>query len=201
MKFTAEQKDCLQELINVAMGQTSDKLARFLNTLVHLQVPAIALVQSSEIPAQLQRDYADKELAMVSQGFLGDDGINGEALVLYQLESADAIARLLGYEQDSASEMEMLTDISAILNSTFLNGLGAQLGLQLSYSAPRLLWARQQAVSGPLLAALQHWELALKVDISYKLTDYAFHCDMFLLIPGEAVGQLQHILNQILERY
>ena len=47
LSFTEEQRDCLQELINVAMGLASDKLARFLNTFVHLQVPAIGLVSAA----------------------------------------------------------------------------------------------------------------------------------------------------------
>ena len=31
--LTEDQHDCLQELINVAMGQASDQLARYLDTL------------------------------------------------------------------------------------------------------------------------------------------------------------------------
>ena len=52
LHFTEEQRDCLQELVNVAMGQASDKLARYLDTFVHLQVPAIALVDAAEFAAR-----------------------------------------------------------------------------------------------------------------------------------------------------
>ena len=39
--LTEDQQDCLQELINVAMGQASDQLARYLDTFVYLKVPSI----------------------------------------------------------------------------------------------------------------------------------------------------------------
>ena len=54
LSFTEEQRDCLQELINVAMGLAIDKLARFLNTFVHLQVPAIGLV----VPLKFLNSFA-----------------------------------------------------------------------------------------------------------------------------------------------
>lgn len=199
--FSEEQRDCLQELINVAMGLASDKLARFLNTFVHIQVPGIELVNSAQIPAQFEAQYSSAEAALVSQGFLGNGGFRGEAIVLYQLENAHRIAALLGYDTDNASELEMLTDISSILTTTFLNGLAEQMDTSLSYSAPRVLSSRQNNMTEALIETACHWELALRVDISYQLIHHSFNCDMLLLIPGEAVLNIQQILDRIVEEY
>lgn len=197
--FSEEQLDCLQELINVAMGLASNKLARFLSTFVYLQVPSIALVSSAQVSPQFDNQYSGVDSALVSQGFLGNDGLTGEAIVLYQLDNAHRIATLLGYETDSASELEMLTDISSILITTFLNSLAEQIDNSLSYSAPRVLSSRQENVAEALLDTVCHWDLALKVDISYQLIDHSFNCDMLLLILGEAVLTIQQILVRILE--
>lgn len=199
--FNDEQRDCLQELINVAMGLASDKLARFLNTFVHLQVPSIALVGASHLPAEFENRYQDAEVALVSQGFFGNEGLRGEAIVLYQMENAHKIAALLGYDVGDVSEIEMLTDISSILTTTFLNGLASQIENSLSYSAPRILSSRQGEVTSLLQNTSFHWEHALKVDISYQLIDHSFNCDMILLIPGEAVTNIKHILDRILEEF
>lgn len=199
--FSAEQKDCLQELMNVAMGLASDKLARFLGTFVHLQVPAIEFIQSSELSIQFFQEAEHKALAIISQGFLGTEAIRGEAILLFQQESAHTLAQLFDYEQGTSSDLEMLMDISTILNSTFLNSLAGQIQQQLSYSAPRTVASPVTGISESLFYSLQNCELALKVDIRYQLTDYAFDCDMLLLIPGEAVGRLQQTLDRILERY
>jgi chemotaxis protein CheC len=199
--FSEEQRDCLQEIINVAMGLASDKLARFLNTFVHLQVPSIALVGASHIPAEFESRYQDTEAALVSQGFFGNEGVRGEAIVLYQMENAHKISALLGYEVGDVSEIEMLTDISSILTTTFLNGLADQIENSLSYSAPRVLSSVKGDMSSLLRNTSFHWEHALKVDISYQLVDHSFNCDMILLIPGEAVTNIQRILDRILEDY
>ncbi|WP_306521116.1 chemotaxis protein [Rheinheimera sp.] len=199
--FSEEQRDCLQEIINVAMGLASDKLARFLNTFVHLRVPSIALVGASLIPAEFESRYRDTEAALVSQGFFGNEGVRGEAIVLYQMENAHKISALLGYDVGDVSEIEMLTDISSILTTTFLNGLAQQLENSLSYSAPRVLSSTNGDLSGMLKNTSFHWEHALKVDISYQLVDHSFNCDMILLIPGEAVSNIKTILDRILEAY
>ncbi len=199
--FNEEQRDCLQEIINVAMGLASDKLARFLNTFVHLQVPSIALVGAAHLPAEIETRYQDIEAAMVSQGFFGNEGLRGEAIVLYQMENAHKISALLGYEPGDVSEIEMLTDISSVLTTTFLNGLAEQLDNSMSYSAPRILSSRNRDIAEVLTNTSFHWEHALKVDISYQLIDHSFNCDMVLLIPGEAVSHIRTILDRILEEY
>ena len=199
--FNEEQRDCLQEIINVAMGLASDKLARFLNTFVHLQVPSIALVGAAHLPAEIETRYQDIEAAMVSQGFFGNEGLRGEAIVLYQMENAHKISALLDYEPGDVSEIEMLTDISSVLTTTFLNGLAEQLDNSMSYSAPRILSSRNRDIAEVLTNTSFHWEHALKVDISYQLIDHSFNCDMVLLIPGEAVNHIKTILDRILEEY
>ncbi|WAJ71074.1 chemotaxis protein [Catenovulum adriaticum] len=199
--ITEEQRDCLQELINVAMGRASDKLARYLKTFVHLQVPHIELVSSSELPTTFAETYGDDNVTLLSQGFYGQDGITGETLLLYRADHTQNIAQILGYEPGEVSEMEQLTDISSILTTTFLNGLAEQIDNQIAYSAPRVVSSQEVSIERHLQDLSFNWELALKVAISYQVTDYEFNCDMVLLIPGEAIENIQHVLDSILEAY
>ncbi|GAB57323.1 hypothetical protein [Rheinheimera nanhaiensis] len=198
LHFTEEQRDCLQELVNVAMGQASDKLARYLETMVHLQVPAIKLVDTQQLPEHFAKRYQQQSVSLISLGFFGDQGLRGETIMLYQLANVGVLAKLLGYSDDDSSEDEMLTDISSVLTTTFLNGLAEQLDNSFSYAAPRILSSRDEHFADKLAATAQQWQLALQVDIRYQLTDYSFHCDMILLIPGEAVLRLRQMLDQIL---
>jgi chemotaxis protein CheC len=85
LRFTEEQRDCLQEVVNVAMGLASDKLARYLGTLVHLQVPAIKLVETEHLPTHFSNRYQQQSVTMISLGFFGDQGLRGETIMLYQL--------------------------------------------------------------------------------------------------------------------
>jgi chemotaxis protein CheC len=201
LRFTEEQRDCLQELVNVAMGQASDKLARYLGTLVHLQVPAISLVETERLPSHFSSRYEQQSVTMISLGFFGDQGLRGETIMLYQLANVDVIAKLLNYSDDDSSEAEMLTDISSVLTTTFLNVLAEQLENSFSYAAPRILSSRDQHFADKLASTAEQWQLALQVDIRYQLIDYSFNCDMILLIPGEAVLRLRLMLDQILASF
>jgi chemotaxis protein CheC len=194
-----DQQDCLQELINVAMGQASDQLARYLDTFVYLKVPSIEQVQAEQLFDTLKQDL--KATAIVSQGFFGYEGIRGEALLMYQPQDSNRLADLLGYEADELTFDEQIIDLSSILTTTFLNVFASQIDNQMSYSAPRLLSANNGTVSEHLNQQSFNWDLALKVRISYQVTDYSFNCDMILLIPEAAINNIKTVIDRILEDF
>lgn len=194
-----DQQDCLQEIINVAMGQASDQLARYLDTFVYLKVPSIEQVDSASLTDTIYSD--EHPVAMVSQGFFGYEGIRGEALLMYQPKDSDKLADILGYEPDELSVEEQIIDLSSILTTTFLNVFASQIDNQMSYSAPRLLSSTKSAFSEHVEQQQFSWDLALKVKISYQVTDYSFNCDMILLIPESAIVNIKAVLDRILEDY
>ncbi len=194
-----DQQDCLQELINVAMGQASDQLARYLDTFVFLKVPSIDIVSAESLSKSL--DDSEQASAVVSQGFFGYEGIRGEALLVYRNEDSDRIADLLGYEPEELSEEEQLIDISSILTTTFLNVFASQIDNQMSYNAPKLLSNVQSNLSEHLKQLSFSWDMALKVNITYQVTDYSFNCNMVLLIPESAIVNIKTVIDRILEDY
>ena len=197
--LTEDQLDCLQELINVAMGQASDQLARYLDTFVYLKVPNIESVSAEHLTQMLSEPQSSK--AIVSQGFFGYEGIRGEALLIYQDEDSERIADLLGYEPDELSKDEQLIDISSILTTTFLNVFASQIENQMSYSAPKLLPSVQNSLSDHLQHMTFSWDMALKVNINYQVTDYSFNCNMILLIPETAMTNIKTVIDRILEEF
>lgn len=199
INLNADQQDCLQELINVAMGQASDQLARYLDTFVYLKVPKIEQVSSKDISAEFHTE--DNNAAVVSQGFFGYEGIRGEALLIYQPQDSDRLADLLGYEPDELSVEEQIIDLSSILTTTFLNVFASQIDNQMSYSAPRLLSNNKSTLSEHIEQQAFNWDLALKVKITYQVTDYSFNCDMVLLIPESAFVDITQVLDRILESF
>ncbi|SEK74161.1 chemotaxis protein CheC [Colwellia chukchiensis] len=197
--LTEDQQDCLQELINVAMGQASDQLARYLDTFVYLKVPSIEQVKAEHLFDTL--NYESDATAIVSQGFFGYEGIRGEALLMYQPKDSHRLADLLGYEADELTFDEQIIDLSSILTTTFLNVFASQIDNQMSYSAPRLLSANIGKVNEHIQQQAFNWDLALKVRISYQVTDYSFNCDMVLLIPEAAITNIKAVLDRILAEF
>lgn len=199
LNLTEDQQDCLQELINVAMGSASDQLARYLDTFVYLKVPNIEQVNAESLTSSMHEDKSS--ISVVSQGFFGYEGIRGEALLIYQPQDSDKLADLLGYEPDELSDEEQIIDLSSILTTTFLNVFASQIENQMSYSAPRLLAGGSDSVAEYIEQLSFNWDMALKVHITYQVTDYSFNCEMVLLIPETAIKNIQTVIDRILEEY
>jgi len=197
LNLSEDQQDCLQELINVAKGQASDQLARYLDTFIHLKVPSIEQVDAGSLSDSLNDEKM--AVAVVSQGFFGYEGIRGEALLIYQPKDSDRLGDLLGYEPEELSVEEQIIDLSSILTTTFLNVFAGQIDNQMSYSAPRLLSSTKSLVSEHLHQLSFNWDLALKVKITYQVTDYSFNCDMILLIPESAIINIKTVLDRIVD--
>ena len=49
LALSEDQRDCLQEVVNVAMGQAGDSLARFLEVFIQLSVPRIQQIGRAHV--------------------------------------------------------------------------------------------------------------------------------------------------------
>lgn len=199
LQLSEDQRDCLQETVNVAMGRAGDSLARLLEVFVTLSVPRIRLLA----PTDVYRLVAGENICATRQAFQdnnGKDGWRGEALIVFGESSFAELAELLHYDDHSAGEVqqELLLDISNVLNCACLAGIADQLGVELFYSPPSILGHGTHIASLLDQDHLQ-WESALSVDINYRLENRAFHCDLLLLMPDSAITHLAENLDRLLD--
>lgn len=206
VSFSEDQRDCLQEIVNVAMGQAGDSLARFLEVFIHLSVPRIKLVESQSLPDTLETMVGSIDtVSAVRQGFYSAEdgqGIRGEAIVVFSQTSFQELAELLAYDQeiDDSGEKELLLDITNILNGACLTGIAEQIETELSFSAPSILGHRvnlKELIPAKDLA----WAQALLVEINYTLENRSFKCSLLLLMPGEAIEVVKNALDILLDDF
>lgn len=199
-QLTEEQRDCLQEIANVAMGRAGDLLARLLGTFVTLSVPKIGIL----VPAEVRNFIAIENVSTVRQSFYnltGIRGLRGEALTVFDGGSFCGLAELLDYENTEltgTSEQELLLDIANVLGGACLTGIAEQLGEELFFGPPSILG---QNIFGARVLPLEQlqWKASLSIEISYRLEKRAFHCNLLLLMPDEAITWLVARLDHILE--
>lgn len=202
--LTEDQRDCLQEIVNVAMGQAGDSLARYLEVFIHLSVPRIRLIESSELTAEMKALIGNNAIvSAVRQGFYSSTGetIRGEAVVVFSEASFKELAHMMDYDEedvDEDSEQELLLDISNILNGACLTGFAEQLGHELTYSPPSLIGLKIP-VDTVFSAEQLTWEHALLVEINYTLDNELFKCNLLMLMPGESIQVIKNSLDEFLE--
>lgn len=201
--FTEEQRDCLLETINVAMGQTGDALARLLGTFVQLTVPGVDSTTRNALPDALRRYLGDIDrVAAVRQGFFNAGetvGLRGECFVLFGDDSYRQVAELIAYEDelDVQSEHELLLDVSNLLAGACLNGLAEQLGEVLSFTPPALV-GTELAVDHILDTSTLQWDQILLIAVNYRLEHRSFDCTLVLMMPATAIAGLAQALDRIL---
>lgn len=191
-------RDCLQEVVNVAMGQAGDRLARMLDTFVVLSIPHIDVMKPADIVMAIQSLDATDLVSGVCQGFIGG-GIAGEAILLFNDTSFKDLARLMNYqgELDEQSERELLMDTTNVLFGACLNGIAEQMDMSFSFGPPMVLGQRRRLTE---LVHAEHalWEQALVTEINYKLEGYHVNCDLLLVMTDESIQRLAKKLDYLL---
>jgi chemotaxis protein CheC len=196
--LSEEQRDALQEITNVGMGQAAASIAAILGEFVQLSVPRILILRPALIGPALARMVGPGPVSAVRQGFHGE--LRGEVLIIYGADHCRELAGLMGYDTalDEATERELLLDVSNVLAGACLGGIAAQLKTEIGFSPPSLM-ADRAPVSELLSGAAIATPCALFVEVNFRLERRAFASHLVLLMPEEELLVIRAALDRFLE--
>ena len=194
--FDVDERDALQEVVNIGMGTAGAALSAALESLVGLSVPKIDLVRMdrfSDLPRLV--GWSEVDACAIRQAFY--DGIDGEVIVLFGREGRARLSQQLGYgdEATDISEEELLLDFTNVFVGACMNGIARQLGLRLRYSAPSIL-----SLHAPLTSTFEQLEVAvdslLLVNVDFTLEDCSFRSQLVILFPNASTLRLKEAVAQ-----
>lgn len=194
-----QYRDCIQEIANVAMGQSADLLARLLNVFIKLPVPNVNVLEVCDLKMALSHVAKDDTYSAVCQGFIGA-GIAGEALLIFSDSSYEDMAKLLKYqgELNDKAELELIMDIASILVGACTGGIADQLDLSFSQGHPIVLG--QHVDIGELVASNEsRWKETLAIEIIYEIENYNITCDLLLLFTEDSIDNLNRRLSYLMD--
>jgi len=207
--LTEEQRDAMQEITNVAMGQAGSMLATLLGTFVNLSVPRINVLALSEVAGAISSMVGrDIEVTAVRQSFHGY--LRGEAIVIYGLDGCKELGDLMGYDEvlDRTDEIELLLDVSNILVGACLGGINDQIkGIteahgagELSFSAPSLM---AEGVPAEVLIdpGKLTWTHALLLEVNFTLEGRNFISHLCMLMPEHSIEKMRNILDEFIASF
>jgi chemotaxis protein CheY-P-specific phosphatase CheC len=192
-------RDYLQEISNVAMGRSSDLLARLLKVFVKQPIPRVEMITTSELSMAISAADTDTPYSAVCQGFIGA-GIAGEAMLLFADANFQEMANLLLYDESNTGnlEVEVLMDMSSILFGAFINGISDQLDIKLRPGHPTVL-GQHRKVGDLLEYHRTRQEKLLCIEISYELENTDISCDMLILLTEDSVPFLEQRLQYLVD--
>jgi chemotaxis protein CheY-P-specific phosphatase CheC len=198
LRFSSEQRDCLQEISNVAMGQAGDNLARLLDAFVVLSIPHVEMLSPADIAMALNALKGSATVSGVCQGFLGG-GLAGEAMLIFNDASFTDLAQLLRYDDeiDTHTEHELLMDAANVLTGACLKGIAEQLDVEFSFGPPLLL-GQHLCIDELLSNTNKNWTQALVIEINYRIENYNINCDLLLILTEDSLERLLGKVNYLL---
>jgi chemotaxis protein CheC len=152
MNLSADQRDALTELVNIAFSRTAAALSDLTGNRVELSVPEVTSHPLPELNGALSR-FVQGEVATVHQIFGGP--VSGDAFLMLELEGAAKLVGLLSEgraptRQMGASDREVLAEVGNILLNACLGVFGDLLRVRFTFAVPRL----QLESLGSMLASL-----------------------------------------------
>lgn len=196
-----DQRDALQEIANLAMGQAATRLARLLDAFIELSVPRVKVVAVSEAASALREMTGiDDTVSAVRQGFRSD--IKGEALVICR---SDGVAQLCSLVNDpyarssyeAVSQKELMFDVANLLTGACVSSILDQLGRTPVFSAPGLL-GDAMTLDEVFQPSVLQWEVALLVEVNFALEDQSFRAHLVMLMAEESIRQMSGALDELL---
>ena len=201
--LTEDQRDALQEIANIGMGQAGARLAALLGRFVHLSVPRIRMVDTDTLPSAV-RDMLDftEPVTALRQSFRCE--IAGEAISLFDSRSADHMKFVFRSEDMSAeerfedmSDAEVLSDVANLIAGACLTGLFEQLEQLPTFTPPRLIGV-QLDLEEILHPSKLPWDRALLLEVNLQTEDGVFGSHLLTLMTAKAVQSLVTALDGFL---
>ena len=203
-----EERDILQEVMNIAFGKASAELAEIIDVYVVLSIPDVKLLKTAEVPGYIEKEINDFEnISVIKQNYTGK--FHGCALLffpggagkkLFSLFDCDRAAAPEGEGLSVVLEKETLLEVGNILIGASVSKVAELLNDEVSYRPPRIMVERKagEIVDWDLVepegpAILMHTVFSFdKRDLSGLL---------FLIPSYKSFEWLKKALHAFLEQY
>lgn len=202
----SNEKDILQEIMNISFGNAAAELAEVINIFVVLSVPYVEVLKAKDLPEYIQNQVGTCEsISIIEQDFWGE--FTGNAILVFQAGAGRELAFMLNgdsgvFEPGSTDrfETEILMEVGNILIGACVGKLAELLGDVVQYSPPKVLIenhandALPQNMFDPSCSAI-----ILKT--SFRFNDKDIGGFLFLVTSHESITWLKGALEKFMAQY
>ncbi|MFH2065495.1 MAG: chemotaxis protein CheC [Pseudomonadota bacterium] len=205
--LSEDEKDILQEIMNIAFGNATADLAEVVDIYVMLSIPNIQVIGIGELPSYLKDTIKDDgESSIVEQKFWGN--FKGSGLLVFPSGSGKDLLAFLDdkadytYESNAAATLEKggLLEIGNILIGACVGKVSELLGTFVTYSPPQVL----QGKASDYNYLIEHFDpqqtaIVMKTIFTFKEKD--INGFLLILTNHESIDWLQKALHEFMDSY
>ncbi len=199
--FNEDEKDCLQELMNIAYGSATAAISEILDAFATLNIPNIQI-----IPAQKLKIYLKEELSLKGEQFVSTQLLNGslsgENLFVIDNKSAINLACEFDLKENEITNNEILDivlEITNILSSSTIGRLAQDLDTVVSFEPPSIRKIESIDKLDNDLLNYYHRIIIISTDLTFK--EQKIHAEFLLLTKDDSIIWLKKALNKVLDEF
>jgi chemotaxis protein CheC len=205
--ISEEEKDILQEIMNIAFGKAAADLAEVINIFVVLSVPDIRIIKAVELPDYIRKEFSEfGNISIVEQNFWGE--FKGNALLIFPADSGKELISLLGdgdeltFESQSSNilENETLMEVGNILIGACVGKVAELLKDVITSSPPRVIIEDRPSVSMPK-TLFDPSNSAIILKTVFCFNERNVNGFLFLITSHNSVVWLKNALADFMEQY
>ncbi len=140
VELNEDEKDCLQELMNISYGAATAAISEIIGKFATLNIPSIRTISSSEL-----KNYLNQKLLTKHKYYVTNQLINGylagENIFIIDEISSINLAKEFDLEEDEINDNEIqdiILEITNILSSATSGKLASLVDTSISFSAPHI---------------------------------------------------------------
>lgn len=201
-QFNEDQKDCLQELMNISYGSATAAIADIINKEATLSIPNIKTVTTKDF-----KDYLKNKLGSLSDYFITNQLISGsfcgETMFVIDRKSTENLALEFDLDEDEINDdaelKDVILEISNIITSTTLSKLAALIETSISFSPPQIeIVKNSESFYNHYINEYDHI-IIISTDIIFE--EQNISGELLILSKDDATIFLKESLNKILEEF
>lgn len=199
IKLTEDEKDCLQELMNVAYGNATAAITEILNAFAKLSIPKIQIIEASEL-----KNYLSNELNLNQEHLVAlqqiNGSLNGENMFVIDKVSATNMANKFSLTNDVIEEddiQDITLEITNILSSSTISKLAENMDTNVSFSAPSIKLLKSIDELNNIF--LSRYEKVIIISTKLEFVDLNISGELFILTTDNSILFIKDKLNKILD--
>ncbi|MDI9569540.1 MAG: chemotaxis protein CheC [Pseudomonadota bacterium] len=206
--LSEEERDVLQEVMNICFGNAAAELAEVIDIYVVLSVPTVKVISADGLPNYIKTEIRDyRDVSLIEQNFWSK--FKGAALLVFSSGAGKALLSIIGGSQNEPTlksdplrilERETLMEVGNILVGACVGKVAELLGDVVSYSPPRLLVGNLdgESLSENILDARN---IVIVMQAVFNFQDRDVNGYMFIITNHESIGWLKEAIHVFLKQY
>ncbi|MGB6329724.1 MAG: chemotaxis protein CheX [Halarcobacter sp.] len=201
LTLNEDQKDCLQELMNISYGASTAAIAKIIDKYATLSIPCIKTLTSSEFKRYFKKMFDKYETYYVTNQKI-DGKLNGENMFIMDEKSVINLASEFDLEEDEINEDELkdiILEITNIISSTTLSKLAGLLHASVIFSPPSV-----RKINSPDTFEDRYkteYKHVIIISTEIKFENQNIFGELILMSKEESIVYLKNALDKILEEY